>query len=78
MQEVYLEMCREMEWAFTTISSQDPTILIDNRLESNHPDIIHVHKNSHKCIRIDVAVSWDKDIVKAKQMKIQRYQELVG
>lgn len=34
------------------------------------------YKSSREWILIDVAVPWDKNIVKAKQVEIERYEDL--
>lgn len=47
----------------------DATILTDNHMGSNRPDIMN------KLIMIDVAVSWNKNVVKSEQAKILTYQK---
>lgn len=54
----------------------DTTILIDKSVGSNRADIWLLYKSSHEWILIDVP--WDKNIVKARQSKIQSYQYMTG
>lgn len=50
----------------------DMTIQTNKRLARNRTDIALVQLSSHKWILIDVAVPWDKNILKEKQPKIKR------
>lgn len=47
-------------------------------LESNHPDMIFVHKIRHKLILIGVAVPSDRNIVKVEQARKQGYHDMAG
>lgn len=71
-------MCREVVVAENEQVNLmwDITILTDKFLGSSLPDLTLVHMSSYEWILIDIMVPWDKNIVKAEQVKTLKFQDL--